>query len=122
MWCKWDIQDFRTTNTAEAFHSKLRGMLSRRINPPFEELLEFIHSINSLALGMLMHVKENVRALKLLRRKDQERRVKIDQAMNEFKELHFSNDSLDNNIIKNYCRKMSQFVSEKTIWKLLNRL
>ncbi|VDN23610.1 unnamed protein product [Cylicostephanus goldi] len=58
MWCKWDMRDFRTTNTAEAFHSKLRGMLSRRINPPFEELLECLHAINTVALGSLYHIKE----------------------------------------------------------------
>ncbi|CAJ0590230.1 unnamed protein product [Cylicocyclus nassatus] len=54
MWCKWGMQDYETTNAAETFHNKLCGMLSKRINPPFEELLECLHSINSLALEMLM--------------------------------------------------------------------
>ncbi|CAJ0606947.1 unnamed protein product [Cylicocyclus nassatus] len=115
MWCKWGMQDYRTTNAAEAFHSKLRGMLSKRINPPFEELLECLHSINSLALGMLKHVQENARASRALRKKDQERRDKINNAMDEFKEMLRLDDDLEIDVINNYCRKMSQFVTEKTI-------
>ncbi|CAJ0602128.1 unnamed protein product [Cylicocyclus nassatus] len=109
------LEDYRTTNAAEAFHSKLRGMLSKRINPPFEELLECLHSINSLALGMLKHVQENARASRALRKKDQERRDKINNAMDEFKEMFRLDDDLEIDVINNYCRKMSQFVTEKTI-------
>ncbi|KAL6729865.1 hypothetical protein Aduo_000879 [Ancylostoma duodenale] len=43
MWSKWDVNIFRTIHAAGAFYSKLRGVLSRRNNPPYDEMLECLH-------------------------------------------------------------------------------
>ncbi|CAJ0601709.1 unnamed protein product [Cylicocyclus nassatus] len=99
----------------KTFANKLRGMLSRRISPPFEELLKCLHSINSVSFGTLYNVKEDAQASKVLRRKDQQRRDKINQEMAEFKQLFTSSVLLHTDIIIDYCRKMSRFVTEKTI-------
>ncbi|CAJ0605201.1 unnamed protein product [Cylicocyclus nassatus] len=95
--------------------NKLRGMLSRRTSLPFEELLQCLHSINSVAFGTLYHVKENAQASKVLRRRDQQRRDNINQEMAEFKQLLTSSESSHTDIIIDYCRKMSRCVAEKTI-------
>ncbi|RCN48141.1 hypothetical protein ANCCAN_05826 [Ancylostoma caninum] len=75
MWCKWNVEEIRITKAAEAYHKKLRGMLSRRTNPPFDELLECLHALNTEALGKLLFLK-NVNFSKPLRRRDRTRRQK----------------------------------------------
>ncbi|EYC34233.1 hypothetical protein Y032_0001g316 [Ancylostoma ceylanicum] len=58
MWFKWDVRELRTTSAAEAFHSKLRKMVSRRTHPMLEELLECLQELTILALGRLLHVQD----------------------------------------------------------------
>ncbi|VDM83650.1 unnamed protein product [Strongylus vulgaris] len=85
MWCKWNLQELRITNIAEAFHSKLRSILSRQINPPFEELLECFREQHTLALAKVLHANENNAAAKHLRRRDRLRRYKNNATMEEFR-------------------------------------
>ncbi|KAL6735804.1 hypothetical protein Aduo_006211 [Ancylostoma duodenale] len=88
LWCKWDIHELRTANSAEAFHSKLCKLLNSRIHPPFEDLLELLQEISMAALGTLLHME----AEQLSNRRN-----------------------VPGSIINEYCIKMSRFVTEKRI-------
>ncbi|CAJ0604864.1 unnamed protein product [Cylicocyclus nassatus] len=115
LWCKWEHEELRTTNIAEAFHSKLRTILSRRINPPFEELLDCIREQHTLALAKMLYAGENNTATKSLRSRDRLRREKINAAMAHFKEVVDDNDEVAVEDIVEYCLNMSRYVSEKLV-------
>ncbi|KAL6729504.1 hypothetical protein Aduo_000552 [Ancylostoma duodenale] len=115
LWCKWDIHELRTTNSAEAFHSKLRKLLNSRIHPPFEDLLELLQEISMAALGTLLHMEANRNTVRILRRSDSRRRRKISQTMEQFKEQLNNRRNVPGSIINEYCIKMSRFVTEKRI-------
>ncbi|RCN47272.1 hypothetical protein ANCCAN_06714 [Ancylostoma caninum] len=115
MWCKWDLNEFRTTNGAESFHSTLRTVLSHRVHPPFEELIQCLQELNSVALGKLLSLETNRRPVRRLRRRDQERRQKIERTMGRFKRRLNSGVNVGTSTIVEFCVKMSRYVTEKTI-------
>ncbi|RCN41379.1 hypothetical protein ANCCAN_12646 [Ancylostoma caninum] len=115
MWCKWDLHELRTTNSAEAFHSKLRKLLNNRMHPPFEDLLELLQEISLAALGTLLYMEANRNTVRPLRRRDSRRRRKISQAMEDFKREMEGRRRIPAAIINQFCSKMFLYVTEKTI-------
>ncbi|EYC14694.1 hypothetical protein Y032_0039g108 [Ancylostoma ceylanicum] len=92
-----------------------KQMLSRRTNPPFDELLESLHALNTEALGKLLFLQENVHFSKPLRRRDRIRRQKITEAMADFRNTYEAGTYITTDTINEYYRTMSRYVTEKTI-------
>ncbi|KAK6726825.1 hypothetical protein RB195_004872 [Necator americanus] len=90
-------------------------MLGRRVLPPFEELLQCIQLLNTEALGLLLHMRDNPRLTRPLRRKDRLRREKIAEAIEKFKIEWLSSASMNTQTINKFCRRMSRHVTEKIV-------
>ncbi|KAL6738326.1 hypothetical protein Aduo_011886 [Ancylostoma duodenale] len=90
LWCKWDLTELRTTNLAEAYHSKL----------PVAKLISLDQFPNER---------------RRLRRRDRLRRQKFAAKMAEF-ERELSRGGIVKTVaIVRYCRHVARFMTEKAI-------
>ncbi|KAK6060499.1 hypothetical protein COOONC_01839 [Cooperia oncophora] len=113
LWCKWGMNELRTTNLAEAYHSKLRRVLKKK-NVDLDALLKRVRAANTRAFADLCALERMPDEERRLRKRDRDRRLKIAAEMRRFERVMERPCILTSTIIK-YCRRMSQFVSEKTI-------
>ncbi|CAJ0591882.1 unnamed protein product [Cylicocyclus nassatus] len=112
LWNKWAIEDTRTTNAAEAFHRRLGEMLKCKY-PSMSKLLKRLRSCNTEAKAEIIRM-ERRRTGKVLKKRDRIRRAKILAVMRRYEqEFSPSNPIPRTTMISMYCRKMSQFVTNK---------
>ncbi|KHJ88793.1 hypothetical protein OESDEN_11404 [Oesophagostomum dentatum] len=69
LWCKWELTELRTTNLAEAYHSRLNTTFPTD-HPDMRTLLEKLRAINLEAVCTLQWLENNPGREKRLRRRD----------------------------------------------------
>ncbi|EYC27331.1 hypothetical protein Y032_0009g654 [Ancylostoma ceylanicum] len=114
LWCKWGLTELRTTNLAEAYHSKLRRII-RKKNVNLQLILERIRKENTTAIAKLISLDQFPNEGRRLRRRDRLRRQKFAAKMAEF-ERELSRGGIVTTVsIIRYCRHMARFMTEKAI-------
>ncbi|RCN36028.1 hypothetical protein ANCCAN_18095 [Ancylostoma caninum] len=113
LWCKFGIYVLRTTNTAEAYHRKLKETF-KCAHPPFATLIKALRRIDLQARCTLVHKDKNPNAEKRLRARDRRRRVKVERCMRRFN-ARYQTQGATNLDVERYCKKMARFVSNKAI-------
>ncbi|RCN35254.1 hypothetical protein ANCCAN_18895, partial [Ancylostoma caninum] len=58
MWCKYLVKELRTTNLAENFHGRLRGLFSGKKHPKFDELITMLQEITAAAASRMNRMVE----------------------------------------------------------------
>ncbi|XGW33773.1 hypothetical protein V3C99_017880 [Haemonchus contortus] len=58
MWCKWGLEELRTTNLAEAFHRRLPVLINVD-HPPLSVLIEALRKLNYEARAALTRLQED---------------------------------------------------------------
>ncbi|CAJ0599556.1 unnamed protein product [Cylicocyclus nassatus] len=76
MWDKYGLEELRTTNLAEAYHSQLNTLFDAD-HPQLGKLIEVLRDLNSEAFAALTALEQNPTHAKYLRRRDRERRERI---------------------------------------------
>ncbi|KAL6729787.1 hypothetical protein Aduo_000811 [Ancylostoma duodenale] len=95
-WCKFGIHTLRTTNTAEAYHRKLKDLF-KCAHPPLATLIKALRGIDLQAQCMLKR-----------------RRERVEKCMRRFN-VRYQTRGATNGGIERYCKKMSRFVACKAI-------
>ncbi|KAL6726796.1 hypothetical protein Aduo_008730 [Ancylostoma duodenale] len=113
LWCKWELMDLRTTNLAEAYHSKLNTSFSTD-HPDVRTLLEKLRTFDLEARCALQLLENNPEHCKRLRKRDLERREKVEESMTRFATL-YRNRGATRTDIEKYCINMSKFISGETV-------
>ncbi|KHJ86533.1 hypothetical protein OESDEN_13711 [Oesophagostomum dentatum] len=88
LWDKYGIEEVRTTNMAEAFHSQLNTLMNND-HPPLGRLLEVLRDLDSEAESALIAVQQNPSHEKYLRREDRERRQRIAEEMHSVQQKKY---------------------------------
>ncbi|KAK6036207.1 hypothetical protein COOONC_26288, partial [Cooperia oncophora] len=57
LWCKWRVEELRTTNLAEAFHRRIQ-VLASVDHPPLSVLIDVLRKLNYEAMAALTRLKE----------------------------------------------------------------
>ncbi|RCN33075.1 hypothetical protein ANCCAN_21096 [Ancylostoma caninum] len=109
---KWEIEELRTTNLAEAFNRKL-GVLFESHYPPLKELIDGLKNTNTATNCSLRYLEEHSEEEKLLRARDRRRREKISELMNNI-EIRFNTQGLSAMSVETYCKEMSVYATEKS--------
>ncbi|KAL6734982.1 hypothetical protein Aduo_005468 [Ancylostoma duodenale] len=112
LWAKWEIEELRTTNLAEAFNRKV-GVLFESDHPPLKELIDGLKNINTVTNCSLRYMEEHPEEGKRLRARDRRRREKISELMNNI-EIRFDTQGLSAMSVETYCKEMSAYVTEKS--------
>ncbi|WKY12675.1 hypothetical protein Q1695_003905 [Nippostrongylus brasiliensis] len=113
LWSKWKISTLRTTNVAEAFHSVLKKIL-KCDHPELGKLIEVFQDINLKTDCLLRSKRLRPDEMKRLRRRDADRRHKIDRAIIRFAARHHSR-GVTSREVRKFCIKMSRHVTGKAI-------
>ncbi|KAL6740492.1 hypothetical protein Aduo_013843 [Ancylostoma duodenale] len=112
LWCKWTVSELRTSNLAEAFHRELRTLIKVR-HPSLATLLHHLHKNNLEAACALKRIELAPGEQRTLRRKDQARKDKINEAMQKMQQER--ERGLSTAEVMLYCRRMSTYLSEKGV-------
>ncbi|KIH53498.1 hypothetical protein ANCDUO_16373 [Ancylostoma duodenale] len=113
LWCKFGIYVLRTTNTAEAYHRKLKEVF-KCAHPPLATLIKALRRLDLQSRCKLLHKEKNPNAEKQLRAQDRRRRENVEQCMRRFNG-RYQTRGATNAEIERYCKKMSRFISNKAI-------
>ncbi|KAL6730042.1 hypothetical protein Aduo_001038 [Ancylostoma duodenale] len=113
LWCKFGIYVLRTTNTAEAYHRKLKEVF-KCAHPPLATLIKALRRLDLQSRCKLLHKEKNPNAEKQLRAQDRRRRENVEQCMRRFNGRYHTRGAT-NAEIERYCKKMSRFISNKAI-------
>ncbi|VDM79024.1 unnamed protein product [Strongylus vulgaris] len=112
MWCKYMVHEERTTNAAENCHGGLRRILIKK-HPPLASLLLVFRAFTSVAKATVKRMEAFPHEGRILRRRDRERREKVDRAMATFEE--FRGPYLTSMQVGRYLRKLSKYTSDEAI-------
>ncbi|RCN32428.1 hypothetical protein ANCCAN_21772 [Ancylostoma caninum] len=114
MWCKYLVKELRTTNLAENFHGRLRGLFSGRKHPKFNALITMLQEITGVAASRLNRMAEFPEEMRPLRARDRARREKTEGAMAAFARIQGLR-YVTTAVVGRYCRKMSRYTSDRAI-------
>ncbi|CAJ0590211.1 unnamed protein product [Cylicocyclus nassatus] len=113
MWCKYLVHEQRTTNAAENYHGRLRRIIGKKY-PPLAHLILAFRSLTVMAKATLVRMNLFRNVSRTLRKRDLNRREKVDRAMTAFEEQRNS-QALNSHIVGRYSRRMSRYTPEKAI-------
>ncbi|RCN37563.1 hypothetical protein ANCCAN_16528, partial [Ancylostoma caninum] len=104
IWYKWDKKELRTSNVAETYHKVLR-LLVREKYAPLRKTIECIRGSDNWAMCTLRNLQKGI--YRKLRKRDIERREKIDRCMNQYREP-LGRRPVSTRVISTFCRKMAR--------------
>ncbi|KAL6743217.1 hypothetical protein Aduo_016289 [Ancylostoma duodenale] len=131
LWNKFEVEELKTTNLAEAYHSQLNTLMDG--DHPTLSHLEALRHLDIEAESVFIRLQKVLSHEKYIRTKDRERRETIAQEMRSYLARHpfFLRNCINENLhckfsgdypqgvsgadIEQYCRTMSHFVSNTTI-------
>ncbi|XGW33485.1 hypothetical protein V3C99_017699 [Haemonchus contortus] len=113
IWNKWGLVDLRTTNIAEAYHNRLNVVFGKD-HPDMRSLIEKLKYIDFEAMRTLQWISDHPNEEKHLRKRDRDRREKIETSMKRFGE-QYQLRGVTRAELEGYCKYMSRYVSGKTI-------
>ncbi|EYC28699.1 hypothetical protein Y032_0007g3367 [Ancylostoma ceylanicum] len=112
LWNKFDVEELRTTNLAEAYHNQLNTLMDGD-HPTLTRLIEVLRDLESEAESALIRLQQVPSHTKYIRTKDRERRENIAHEMRTFSARY--PQGVTRSEIEQFCRTMSRYVSNKTI-------
>ncbi|RCN47861.1 hypothetical protein ANCCAN_06055 [Ancylostoma caninum] len=115
--CKKFLGYFRNTwmlGPNEDMWCKYRKDAENLWNPPLVNLIITMRSLTAQAEARLHRMEMMPRESRALRRRDQIRREKVEQAMDRFERLR-DRQFIITVLVGRYCRKMSRYTSDKAI-------
>ncbi|KAL6734181.1 hypothetical protein Aduo_004750 [Ancylostoma duodenale] len=112
LWNKFEVEELRTTNLAEAYHNQLNTLMDGD-HPTLSRLIEVLRDLESEAESALIRLQQVPSHEKYIRTKDRERRETIALEMRRFSADY--PHGVTGADIEQYCRTMSHFVSNTTV-------
>ncbi|KHJ81090.1 hypothetical protein OESDEN_19226, partial [Oesophagostomum dentatum] len=87
LWDKYGVEEVRTTNLAEAYHSELNTLMEDD-HPSLSKLLSVVHDLDNEADSALIALEQNPDHVKHVRKEHLERRQRIAEEMRRFNALY----------------------------------
>ncbi|KHJ86569.1 hypothetical protein OESDEN_13674 [Oesophagostomum dentatum] len=110
-WYKWNKKELRTSNIAESYHKVLRVIITER-QAPVRKTLMCLKGNNNRAMCVLRNLERGI--VRPLRRKDAERRDRINRCMDEYN-VPLNQPCPSTRMLIRYCQTMARFISDKVI-------
>ncbi|KAL6739133.1 hypothetical protein Aduo_012619 [Ancylostoma duodenale] len=109
---KFGVEELRTTNLAESYHSQLNTLIEGD-HPTLDKLILVLRDLEGEAQSALITFELNSSYSKHLRRKDRERRERIAHEMSSFDNNYHA--GVSRLAVGDYCRKMARNVAVNTV-------
>ncbi|RCN33096.1 hypothetical protein ANCCAN_21080 [Ancylostoma caninum] len=109
LWDKFGIEELRTTNLAESYHSQLNTLIEGD-HPTLTKLILVLRDLDGEAQSALITLEQEPSHTKHIRRKDRERRERVAHMMTSFNTDYQA--GVSRMAVDEYCSYMARFVAE----------